>query len=397
MPNPAANQSHPLSALQERYREVRARTVALAAGLSAEDCQVQSMPDTSPVKWHLAHTTWFFETFVLREDAAYRPFNDDFGFLFNSYYNGVGEPPARAERGLVTRPSRDEVLAYREHVDAGIAQLLERGVPATVAARVELGINHEQQHQELVLTDIQHAFWCNPLKPAYDAGAPAPRAAGAAFAFAAHPGGLAQVGADSAGFAYDNERPRHRVWLEPFEIGNRLVTNAEYRAFIDDGGYSRHALWLSDGWACVRAGRWNRPLYWDADLETGFTLSGVQPLRADAPVSHLSHFEADAYARWAGARLPTEFEWETAATAGLLLQADDAAWQWTASAYLGYPGYTPAAGTVGEYNGKFMSGQMVLRGGSCLTPRGHARPTYRNFFPPAARWQCAGLRLARDA
>lgn len=397
MVHSAMNRSPGEGDLPARYREVRERTVALTASLSAEDCQVQSMPDASPAKWHLAHTTWFFETFVLAGGRQHSPFDEDFEYLFNSYYNGVGKQPVRAERGLVTRPSLKGVLAYRAHVDDRMAALLSDDPGADARALVELGINHEQQHQELILTDIQHAFWSNPLRPAYGAGAPVPGRADGPAAFVGHPGGLSLVGAAPEGFAYDNERPRHRVWLEPFEIGTRLVTNAEYRSFIDDRGYERHGLWLSDAWALIRERGWRRPLYWNASLDAEFTLAGERELHGDAPVTHLSFYESDAFARWAGARLPTEAEWETAASAGGLQQLYDAAWQWTASAYLGYPGFRPTHGSIGEYNGKFMSGQMALRGGSCLTAPGHTRSTYRNFFPPSARWQCAGLRLARDA
>ncbi|MCA1798265.1 MAG: ergothioneine biosynthesis protein EgtB [Xanthomonadaceae bacterium] len=397
MLNPAAIDVPPAAAVANRFNQVRAATVALAEGLSPEDCQVQSMPDASPVKWHLAHTTWFFETFVLAAQPGHRPFDEGFEYLFNSYYNGVGDQPVRADRGLTTRPLLERVLDYRAHIDERMAALLAGGADGNLLALVELGINHEQQHQELILTDIKHAFWSNLLQPAYSADAPVADPTDTKPGFVGHPGGLALIGADAEGFAFDNERPRHRVWLEPFEISTRLVTNAEYRAFIDDGGYERHSYWLSDAWALVAEHRWRWPLYWRAALDAEFTLSGEQPLRGDAPVTHLSFYEADAYARWAGARLPTEAEWETAATAGGLDQLYDAAWQWTGSAYLGYPGFRPSRDSLGEYNGKFMSGQMVLRGGSCLTAPGHTRATYRNFFPPSARWQCTGLRLARDA
>ena len=386
------------------FRAVRAATVALAAGLTAEDCQIQSMPDASPVKWHLAHTSWFFETFVLHE--SYRP---EFAVLFNSYYNSVGPMALRAQRGLISRPSLDEVFAYRAWIDERVSKLLEAGASAETRALVELGINHEQQHQELILTDVLHAFSVNPGMPAFESrrkgAAPTFSESAATFSESAatlsgaaptstaiHQGGVVEIGAGDSGFAFDNERPRHSVLLRPFWIADRPVTCGEYLAFIRAGGYSDPQWWLSDGWATVCAEGWRAPLYWSVDLEHAFTLAGVQRLDLDAPVCHISHYEADAYARWAGARLPTEFEWEAAAP-----RSAGSVWEWTASAYLPYPGFRPGAGAIGEYNGKFMSGQMVLRGGSFATPPGHARASYRNFFPPAARWQFSGLRLARDA
>lgn len=357
----------------------------MVEGLSAEDCQVQSMPDASPAKWHLAHTTWFFETFVLKQR-----FRDEFASLFNSYYHSVGPMAARPQRGLVTRPSLDEVLEYRAWVDRRMGDLLEAGIDDGTAALIEVGINHEQQHQELLLTDIKHAFSLNPLQPCYrDTQAPA--SAAGPMGSIRHDGGIVDVGASTGGFAYDNERPRHQVLLQDFSIADRPVTNAEYREFIRAGGYEDPSLWLSDGWAAMQNECWRRPLYWSEDLEYAFTLAGRQPLDANAAVCHVCHYEADAYARWAGARLPTEFEWEAATppNAGEV-------WEWTASAYLPYPGFTPAAGSVGEYNGKFMSGQMVLKGSSFATAPGHSRASYRNFFPPGARWQFTGVRLARD-
>jgi ergothioneine biosynthesis protein EgtB len=380
--------------LEERFPTIRKATEALAEGLSAEDCALQSMPDASPVKWHLAHTAWFFETFVLeRCDAGHRPFHPAFRTLFNSYYNGVGEQFPRPRRGMLSRPALDEVLRYRAHVDERMRALLAgRTLPAEALGLVELGLHHEQQHQELILTDVKHLLSLNPLAPAYRAGTPA-RAAPTALAWAAHPGGEAGIGHDGAGFAFDNELPRHRVLLEPFELASRPATNAEYLAFVDDGGYRRPELWLAEGWTIAQAQRWEAPLYWrrrdDAWIE--FTLHGLQPLDPHASVTHISHFEADAFARWSDARLPTEFELEAAGGAF----AD--VWQWTSSSYGPYPGYRAAPGAVGEYNGKFMSNQYVLRSGSSATPPGHLRASYRNFFPSAARWQFSGVRLARDA
>lgn len=374
-------------------RATRAHTLALAAPLSDEDAQLQSMPDASPAKWHLAHTTWFFETLVLVPYLhGYRVFDDRWPQLFNSYYESLGPRHARPQRGLLSRPSLAEVKAYRAHVDAALADLLPQA-PAAALALIELGCHHEQQHQELLLTDILHAFSCNPLLPAYDATAPAPASAPPQ-AWLTHGGGIVEIGHAGAGFAFDNEGPRHAALLAPFEISNRLVTCGEYADFIDAGGYREPLLWLSDGWATVQTQGWQRPACWLAEGRV-FGLHGVQPLDRQAPVQHLSFYEACAFAEWAGARLPTEFEWEAAAALQGFEQAADQAWQWTRSAYAPYPGYRPAAGAVGEYNGKFMVGQQVLRGGSLATPPGHARPSYRNFFPPAARWQFSGLRLAR--
>ena len=409
--------------LAERYRAVREATAALAAPLPAEDQVVQSMPDASPTKWHLAHTTWFFETMVLaRFDASHRPVDEGYAFLFNSYYEALGDRQPRPRRGLITRPTLGEVHDYRDAVDASMARLLGASPPAEALERTELGLHHEQQHQELILTDIHHALWCNPLRPAYAPDSPdaRPRGASRDAAWIAHEGGLVEVGHRGPGFAFDNEAPRHRVFLEPFTLADRPVTCGEYAAFVADGGYRRPALWLSDGWAAVRAEDWTAPAYWERrdDQWWQFTLAGMRPVDPASPVSHVGHFEADAYARWAEARLPTEHEWEHAAerapdaghfvesrrfrpapapaAAGLRQMLGDV-WEWTASAYLPYPRFVPLAGELGEYNGKFMSGQMVLRGGSCLTPASHIRRTYRNFFPPAARWQMSGFRLARWA
>ncbi len=385
---------HPLAA---HFRTVRDATEALVAPLSPEDCQVQSMPDASPVKWHLAHTSWFFETFLLLPTLPeYQPFDADFAVLFNSYYVGVGKRFARPQRGMLTRPSLDEVLAYRAHVDAAMERLMGEVAPADWQDLVELGLHHEQQHQELILMDLQHALSLNPLQPAYREGV-----AGCATVpptqWIEIDEGLYLIGHDGSGFAFDNEGPRNRVWLDRFALADRLVTAGEYSEFIADGGYRRPDLWLSDAWAMVEAEEWKAPLYWqeDAGEWTSFSLEGRRPIDPAAPLLHVSYYEADAFARWAGCRLPTEAEWEVAASQGLLAEIDDQAWQWTASAYLGYPGFVPAPGAVGEYNGKFMVGQHVLRGGSLATPQGHSRITYRNFFPPHARWAFSGVRLAR--
>ena len=420
--------------LTEQYRQVRNATLALCATLSPEDYVVQSMPDASPAKWHLAHTSWFFEEFVLQQAREGYVFHDrDYRFLFNSYYNAVGPMHTRANRGLLSRPTVTEVLAYRERVDERMLELLAQGIDAPAADVLTLGLHHEQQHQELLLTDIKHLFSCNPLMPAFTHHTPQPVRAAPALAFRRFAGGLAEVGHQDAGFSFDNEMPRHRVFLEPFELAIRPATNAEYLEFIRAGGYCNAALWLSDGWATVQREQWTRPIYWADSLDAEFTLNGgLRELDPHAPVCHLSCYEADAFARWAGARLPTEFEWETAATAAdgpaagnfvesrhwhpvaathpsansqgptsdparaPLLQMFGDVWEWTRSAYSPYPGYRPAAGALGEYNGKFMVSQLVLRGGSCATPRSHIRPTYRNFFNPAARWQFSGVRLARD-
>jgi ergothioneine biosynthesis protein EgtB len=379
--------------LHHLLRATRAHSLALAAPLSDEDAQLQSMPDASPAKWHLAHTTWFFETLVLTPHLrGYRVFDERWPRLFNSYYESLGPRHARPQRGLLSRPSLSEVKAYRQHVDAALADLLPQA-SSEARALIELGCHHEQQHQELLLTDILHAFSCNPLLPAYDATPPA-QAQAPTQAWLRHPGGIVDIGHDGDGFAFDNEGPRHAVLLAPFEISNRLVTCGEYADFVEAGGYREPLLWLSDGWAAVQSQGWQRPAYWLDDGRV-FGLHGVQPMDPNAPVMQLSFYEACAFAEWAGARLPTEFEWEAASRLPGFAQADDQAWQWTRSSYSPYPGFRPAAGAVGEYNGKFMVGQQVLRGGSLATPPGHARPSYRNFFAPAARWQFSGLRLAR--
>jgi ergothioneine biosynthesis protein EgtB len=398
--------------LLERYLDLRHRTEALAKGLSADDCQVQGMADASPVKWHLAHTSWFFETFLLSPQPGYAPFDAHYAALFNSYYQGLGAPRPRAARGLWSRPTLAEVRRYRAHVDAAMATLLQRE-PAP--GLLDLGLAHEQQHQELILTDVKYALWCSPLQPAYRSGPLPARLAPLPARWIERPGVLVEIGADMDGFAFDNERPRHRHWCDAHALASRTVTNGEYLDFIRDRGYETPALWVSDGWALVQREGWNRPLYWNEDLESHFTLRGVQLLDLGEPVCHLSWYEADAYARWAGARLPREQEWEAAAAAWPVLgqfaesgrlhprAASSASpeffgnvWEWTASPYVAYPGYRAPAGALGEYNGKFMCNQMVLRGGSCATPAGHSRASYRNFFPPHARWQFSGLRLARD-
>ncbi len=413
-----------LTELANDYRRVRAQTEALASLLSAEDQCVQSMPDASPTKWHRAHTTWFFDTFVLRPsdiDAGVPP---EFEVLFNSYYNAVGEQFDRPSRGLLTRPSLEEVSRYREGVDECMLELLAAGVDDETAETIVLGLHHEQQHQELIVTDVKHLLSLNPIFPAYTtADRPSPDTAQSPIMrWTSHPGGVTPIGIDGDGFRFDNEGPRHEVLLQPFLIAQRLVTNAEYLAFMDDGGYHRPDLWLSAGWAHAQQSGWEAPAYWfrsegnDASLSTKsswdvFTLHGLSPLRPGDPVTHVSYYEADAYARWADARLPTEHEWETATaepetsqlagrttwTHAAQPRIYGACWQWTSSSYAPYPRYRPATGAIGEYNGKFMCGQYVLRGSSFATPAGHARRTYRNFFPPDARWQLSGLRLARDS
>jgi ergothioneine biosynthesis protein EgtB len=399
--------------LSERLPATRKLTLDLAAPLSDADAAIQPFPDASPAKWHLAHTTWFFETFVLRDHVpSYRLFDERWAYLFNSYYEGEGERHARPKRGMLSRPSLDEVRAYRAHVDEALERALPL-LPPSALELVELGINHEQQHQELFLTDILATFAENPLEPAY--GELAPPACFATEPLSWHRGreGVVEIGAAGDDFAFDSERPRHRAMLAAHEIANRRVTNSEWREFIADGGYSTPILWLSDGWAWVEQEGISAPLYW-YDGESEFTLGGRRAIDWAAPVAHISFFEADAFARWAGARLPTEAEWEdfaASADAHLGHQMDAAGavapqpggglfgdtWEWTMSAFSPYPGFAPAEGAVGEYNGKFMSGQLVLKGASCATPRAHSRASYRNFFPPAARWQFTGLRLARDA
>jgi ergothioneine biosynthesis protein EgtB len=390
-----------LAAAARRFAAVRAHSVALAAPLSDEDCAAQSMPDASPAKWHLAHTTWFFETFILeRFEPGFAPFHQAFRVLFNSYYNGVGEKHPRAERGFLTRPGRGEVMAYRADVDARIGRLLESDLTADVAAEltmlIELGLHHEQQHQELLLTDVLHLLSRSPLYPAYDERFPAPAPGGPAD-WHRFDGGVVEIGHGGGDFCFDNELPRHRQFLEPYELAGGLVTNGDYGAFIEAGGYEEPGFWLSEGWAWVQARRVRHPLYWVAG-EAGwqeFSPAGLRPLAPDRPVLHVSYFEACAYALFAGARLPTEAEWEHAAAAGGLSQMFGVAWQWTSSSYAPYPGFAAAAGAIGEYNGKFMVNQYVLRGSSLATPAGHTRATYRNFFPTDTRWQFTGIRLAR--
>ena len=386
------------AAASDRYSRVRARTEGRVAPLSAEDCQVQSMPDASPAKWHLAHVSWFFETFLLQPLLpGYVSCCPDYAVLFNSYYVAVGERHPRPQRGLLTRPSLDEVITYRRHVDAAMAELIARVSPAEWAGLVELGCQHEEQHQELLLMDIQHALSCNPLQPAYAPSDPPPPAAGEG-AWLDVPGGLYEIGHKGEHFHFDNEAPRHRVWLEPFAVAEQLVTAGDYLAFMADGGYDRPELWLSEGWDMALREGWRAPLYWSEEEAcwTRFSLAGRRAVDPAEPVLNVSYYEADAFARWSGARLLTEAEWEVAAGHVPLAQRDDCGWQWTASAYLAYPGYAPPGGAVGEYNGKFMINQMVLRGGSLATPAGHARPTYRNFFPAAARWAFTAIRLARS-
>jgi ergothioneine biosynthesis protein EgtB len=434
------------TSLADRFRSARRRTQALTETLTPEDMMVQSCPEASPVKWHLAHTSWFFESFILREFVrGYRVFNPDFTWLFNSYYQSFSVFPEKRLRSSFSRPGLEEVLNFRAHVDEAIERMLEHDVEPEALKRIELGVNHEEQHQELVLTDILHAFYTNPLRPVYAAGTlgkektsqPGP------IRFLRFEGGMQQAGHAGEGFCFDNELPRHRVWLEPYSLAERLVTCGEYAEFMADGGYRRPEFWLSDGWNAVNNLRWRAPLYWSSESGdwTLFTLRGDQPLErmATSPVSHVSYYEADAYARWAGRRLATEMEWEVAAeghlVAGNLLDSGrlmpapaaelvdkqasakkpsepvplfDApapafecaaqlfgdCWEWTASAYLGYPGFRPLAGSLGEYNGKFMNGQFILRGGSCVTPAAHIRASYRNYFSPETRWQFSGIRLA---
>jgi ergothioneine biosynthesis protein EgtB len=420
-PPPAA--TSPAAALAARYASIRARSVALAAPLSAEDAMVQSMPDASPSKWHLAHTTWFFERFVLASQPGHVPFNAEWHYLFNSYYQSIGPAHARPQRGLLSRPSLEQVLHYRARVDAQVIALLQADALAPQAChQLLLGLHHEQQHQELLLTDIKHALWCNPLQPAYRDDLVHEQATATPLRWQDIPEQIVEIGAPAwpahAAFAYDNESPVHRVLVPAHALANRPVSNAEYRQFIAAGGYAEVGLWMSEGWALCQAEGWQHPLYWDDALEREFTLGGWRPLDPHAPVCHLSYFEADAYARWQGARLPTEFEWEAAA-AGVaphghfadadhlhprgapsgdhaLLQLFGDVWEWTSSAYGAYPGFRPFAGNLGEYNGKFMNGQWILRGGSCATPDAHVRASYRNFFAPSARWQFSGVRLARD-
>jgi ergothioneine biosynthesis protein EgtB len=381
-----------------RYTAIRNFTENLAAALSAEDQCIQSMPDASPTKWHRAHTTWFFEQFVLMPNRPdYQAFDRDFNYLFNSYYEAVGPRHPRPNRGLLTRPSVEQVAAYRTHVDGAMLHLLE-DLPNEAVDLVELGLQHEQQHQELLLTDILHAFAQSPLQPAAMPDWQEPETGAMSSGFISCGGGELQIGHRDAGFCFDNETPGHTVYVHPYQIHSRLVRNAEWLAFIEDGGYRTPTLWMSDGWACAQANDWTSPLYWRHMHGSWWQmgLRGLTSLDPDSPVRHISWYEADAFARWSGARLPTEAEWEAAATHPEMDEKTSHVWQWTASAYAPYPGYRPAAGAVGEYNGKFMINQMVLRGGSMVTPIDHTRPTYRNFFHPEKRWQFTGVRLARD-
>ncbi|OWW19747.1 ergothioneine biosynthesis protein EgtB [Noviherbaspirillum denitrificans] len=405
--------------LAARYMAVRKHTLELAGPLSEEDCCVQSMPDASPIKWHMAHTTWFFETFILEtHEPGFRPFHPLFRVLFNSYYNGVGDKHPRPQRGMLTRPPLREIVAYRHNVDERIAALLsEQTLTAELLALVETGLQHEQQHQELMLTDVKHMLSLNPLYPAYSHASFGPAPVAAPPSWVEHEAVLACIGHGGDGFCFDNETPRHRQFIESYAIASRLVNNREYLRFVEEGGYANPTWWLSEGWEWVQANRLGHPLYWRKDGASWkeFTLYGLHPLDPNRPLTHVSYFEADAYARWAGARLPSEAEWEHAVssassfgTHGLhpissareqahgLCELFGACWQWTLSSYAPYPGYHPAKGAIGEYNGKFMSNQYVLRGSSCATPSGHARMTYRNFFPSAARWQFTGIRLARS-
>lgn len=413
----------PPTSLAARYASVRARTVALAAPLSAEDAMVQSMADASPAKWHLAHTTWFFERFVLATRPGYAPVDADWHYLFNSYYQSIGPAHARPQRGLLSRPSLDEVLHFRAEIDQRVIAALQAGSLSEQAQQqLLLGLHHEQQHQELLLTDIKHAFWSNPLQPTYREDLVVAPARALPLQWLSSPEQIVEIGAPvwptRPTFAYDNESPVHRVLVPAHALANRPVSNEEYRQFVQAGGYREPRWWMSEGWTLCQEQHWEHPLYWDDALEREFTLGGWRALDPHAPVCHLSYFEADAYARWQDARLPTEFEWE-AATAGRplrgrfadtdhlhpggaaeegdLVQLFGDVWEWTSSAYGPYPGFRTFPGNLGEYNGKFMCGQWVLRGGSCATPADHLRASYRNFFAPSARWQFAGLRLARDA
>jgi len=412
-------ETRPAEVLAARYSRIRRVSLEICEPLQTEDFVVQSMPDASPTKWHLAHTSWFFEQFLLKPLlAGYRAFHPDFEYLFNSYYQSVGRMHARPQRGLLTRPTVDEVLRYREHVDEHMQKLLRaRPDDEKLLAVGTLGVNHEQQHQELMLTDIKHLFSLNPLLPAYRPGADEPNDAAAPMHFIPFDGGIREIGASGKHFCFDNELPRHRTLVEPYALADRLVTNGEYLEFIRDGGYRRPEFWLSDGWSTVVREGWTRPIYWRESLDSEFTLHGLQPLRITAPVCHVSFYEVDAFARWAGARLPSEAEWELAAEslpvignllnsgalhpiaagvqAGMKQMFGDV-WEWTASPYSAYPGYQPPPGALGEYNGKFMCNQLVLRGGSCATPADHVRASYRNFFYADARWQFMGVRLARN-
>jgi ergothioneine biosynthesis protein EgtB len=410
--------------LDNRFRHVRAATLELAEPLSPEDCAVQSMPDASPAKWHLAHTTWFFEEFVLQQAVPGYEFHDDqFRFLFNSYYNTVGPMHSRPHRGLLSRPTVAQVLAYRARVDERMNALLQRrDLSPGILNVITTGLHHEQQHQELLLTDIKHLFSCNPLMPAYTSAkitreTAAPLRSSPMLQYFGFDGGLIEIGHRGDGFSFDNELPRHRTYTDAFSLANRAVTNGEYLDFVRAGGYEDPIHWLSDGWSTVQREGWKRPIYWAPSLEQEFTLTGSRELNPASPVCHVSYYEADAFARWAGARLPSETEWELAAKdlpmrgnfvenqrwqpeapriESRLLQMFGDVWEWTQSAYAPYPGFKPVQGALGEYNGKFMVNQLVLRGGSCATPASHIRATYRNFFNPSARWQFTGLRLAKD-
>ncbi len=423
LPSPKpAQDSHGLSLL-DRYMRMRETSMRICTPLGVEDHALQPMPDASPAKWHLAHTTWFFETFVLSQYLDdFRPFHPAFRNLFNSYYNAVGDRPRRDLRHILSRPTLDEVHAYRIYVDEAMVHLLMTDPAPEASELITLGINHEQQHQELIVTDLKNGLWANPLRPAYRASVDSsrtPRAAVQPLRWQSFSEGVYAVGFEGAEFAFDNEGPRHNVYLEPYRLASRLVTNGEYLEFMRDGGYATPNLWLSDGWDTVRVQQWSSPLYWE-QRDSGwwnYTIEGMQPVQLDEPVCHISFYEADAFARWSGARLPSEFEWEVAARsypiegnflesgalhpepapapgAQPLTQMFGDVWEWTSSAYISYPGFKPAAGAVGEYNGKFMCNQMVLRGGSSATPQSHIRSTYRNFFPPHARWQFMGVRLA---
>jgi ergothioneine biosynthesis protein EgtB len=407
--------------LAEEFCRVRSQSLALCAPLTPEDMMVQSCPEASPAKWHLAHTTWFFETFVLREfRPGYRPFHPDFLWLFNSYYNAVSAQPEKKLRASFSRPTAEEILAYRHHVDAAMEDFAAGNIPEAARERIVLGLNHEQQHQELLITDVKNAFWTDPLHPVYLPRSRNEAREASPLNWVSFPGGVAEIGYAGKDFCFDNEMPRHKVYLEPFRLASRPVTCAEYLRFMEDGGYSRSELWLSEGWSTVQTEHWQAPLYWrprDNGIWQVFTLGGLVDLDdlLATPVCHISYFEADAYAHWAGKCLPTEAEWEVAAAAipvsGNLLEGEtfhpQAApnasqmeqiygdvWEWTVSAYLPYPGFDPLPGALGEYNGKFMCNQMVLRGGSVVTPASHIRATYRNFFAPATRWQFSGVRLA---
>jgi ergothioneine biosynthesis protein EgtB len=414
-------------ALAARYQQVRKSTEALAAPLAVEDYVVQSMPDCSPTKWHLAHVSWFFETFLLKTYSPdYQPRDPQYAYLFNSYYNAAGDKYPRPQRGLISRPTVGEVYEYRRHVDEQVLDLLECAATedlAKLASIVTLGLNHEQQHQELIVTDLKHMLSHNPLHPVYVTRQPNLAADIAPMAWSEFPEGVNWIGHEGSGFAFDNEEARHREFVQSFRLASHLVTNGEYIAFMQEGGYQQPEFWLSMGWATVQQQAWRAPLYWEEDDGAWwqFTLSGLRPVDPAEPVTHISYFEADAYARWAGARLPTEAEWEVAAATvpidgnfvesgrfhpqplngtannvGLVQMFGDV-WEWTRSSYSPYPGFRIAPGALGEYNGKFMCNQYVLRGGSCATPRSHIRPTYRNFFPPEARWQFSGVRLAQDS